>query len=592
MYITRIRIKNFRSLVDVEILPVNYTVLAGANDSGKSNVLRALNLFFNNQTDVGKQLVFVDDYSQKAVGRANRAKEIMVELEIQPPKNYTDNDPVVWRKTWREETVMPYDEHMKMIGDKSFSARSKTEYWLRQIGYEYVPAIRGEEFFNTLKRRLHNTLAETIAPKLAKASGQFLKSLRTEVRGIEDEALRILSLKTEFSLPTDLGSLFEILDFKTADKHAATPLQHRGDGVQGRHIPVILRFLADQRKANFAKGRPSPETIFGYEEPENNLELARQVEEADEFYRCSNVIQILLTTHSPAFYSIAKSQDKARALYASRINGATAFVDSTTTAALDDGLGLMPFIEPYLKVALDQRRQLFEQLKEVEGQSLHTDQSVLCVEGDTDKLILEKACSILFGPTIPFKVITKSGSGAGTNWVVGYATARAVMTDVKGRTAVLLDGDEAGAAAEATLSQRTDSLDLKGKLKYFKLNKINGDDELRQALKAGFELSIAIEELCGAAAWDHAESKFWLEPRPDVVKLNSETLKVDQSFNSFLTEKVADEKCRRLIANRIKWMKKNDFSKFVIKQMEETKKVPVSLEKLVREIHKYFHGSL
>ncbi|AOA06186.1 ATP-dependent endonuclease [Pseudomonas sp. TMW 2.1634] len=588
MYITRIKIKNFRSLVDVEILPVNYTVLSGANDSGKSNVLRALNLFFNNQTDVGKQLVFADDYSQNAVGRANRAKEIMVELEIQPPANYTDNDPVVWRKVWREETSTPYDEHMKMVGDKAFSARSKTEYWLRQIGYEYVPAIRGEEFFNTLKRRLHNTLAETIAPKLAKASGQFLKSLRTEVRGIEVEALRILSLKTEFSLPTDLSSLFEILDFKTADKHAATPLQHRGDGVQGRHIPVILRFLADQRKANFARGRPSPETIFGYEEPENNLELARQVDEANEFYRCSDIIQVLLTTHSPAFYSITKSQNKARALHASRQNGATEFSDSTTTATLDDGLGLMPFIEPYLKLALDQRRQLIDQIKEVEGQSLHIDHCVLCVEGDTDKVILEKAYSLLFGSTLPFKIVTKSGSGAGTNWAVGYATARAVMTDIKGRTAVLLDGDEAGSTAENILSQRMDSLDAKGKIKYFKLNKISGDDELRMAIKAGFELSIAIEELCGAEAWDHAESKSWLEPRPDIVKLNSALLNTDQSFNSFLNDTVDDIKCRRLIANRIKWMKKNDFSKYVLKQMNECKTVPPSLEKLAQEVHKYF----
>jgi hypothetical protein len=152
----------------------------------------------------------------------------------------------------------------------------------------------------------------------------------------------------------------------------------------------------------------------------------------------------------------------------------------------------------------------------------------------------------------------------------------------------LLDGDEAGAAAESTLSQRMDSLDLKGKLKYFKLNKINGDDELRQALKAGFQLSIAIEELCGAAAWDHAESKLWLEPRPDVVKLNSEKLGIHQSLDSLLTKSITNQKCRRLIANRINWTKKSDFSKFVIKQMEESAQVPVSLEKLVTEVHRYF----
>lgn len=588
MYITRIKIKNFRSLVDVEIFPRNYTVLAGANDSGKSNVLRALNLFFNNQTDVGKSLVFGNDYCQKAVGRVNRAKEITVELEIQPPFNYTDNDPVVWRKVWREGSIVPHDEQVGMVGGKQFSARSKTEYWLRQIGYEYVPAIRGEEFFFALKRRLHNTLAETIAPKLAKASGQFLKSIRTEVSGIEDEALRLFNLKTEFSLPTDLGSLFEILDFKTADKHAATPLQHRGDGVQGRHIPIILRFLAEQRKANFARGRPSPETIFGYEEPENNLELAKQIEEAEEFYSCSDSIQVLLTTHSPAFYSVAKSQEDACALYATRNNGITSFQESTTTQSLDNGLGLMPFIEPYLKVAAVQREELLLQLKGISAQSLHHDKSLLCVEGDTDKVIIEKACSILFDQPLPFTIFTKSGSGAGTNWAVGYATARSVVPDVKGKTAILLDSDQAGADAEEILNQRMKALDLKGTLKYFKLGRSNGDDELREVLKAGFKLSIAIEELCGAEAWDHAESKGWLETRKDVVLQNAEKLPPDQSFDSLLELSVSDCKCRRLIQRRVKWTKKNDFAAFVVKRMQETSQVPVSLKQLVQDVHKYF----
>lgn len=572
----------------MEVFPKNYTVLAGANDSGKSNVLRALNLFFNNQTDVGRSLVFANDYSQKAVGRINRAKEITVELEIQPPSNYTDNDPVVWRKTWREGSVVPYDEHLGMVGGREFSARSKTVYWLRQLGYEYVPAIRGEEFFGTLKRRLHNTLAETIAPKLAKASGQFLKSIRTEVSGIEDEALRLFNLKTEFSLPTDLGSLFEILDFKTADKHAATPLQHRGDGVQGRHIPIILRFLAEQRKANFARGRPSPETIFGYEEPENNLELSKQVEEAEEFYNCSGSIQVLLTTHSPAFYSVAKSQEDASALYATRNNGVTSFQESTTTQSLDSGLGLMPFIEPYLKIATGQRDELLAQLKAIGSQSLHHDKSVLCVEGDTDKVIIEKACSVLFDLPLPFTVVTRAGAGAGTNWAVGYATARSVMPDVKGKTAILLDSDQAGANAEEMLNERMKALDLKGSLKYFKVGRANGEDELRSVLRAGFQLSVAIEELCGAEAWDHAEAKGWLEPRSDVVKQNAEKLRADQSFEQLLQERVSDHKCRRLVESRIKWMKKNEFSNFVVKRIEATSDVPLSLKQLVQEIHKYF----
>jgi hypothetical protein len=248
----------------------------------------------------------------------------------------------------------------------------------------------------------------------------------------------------------------------------------------------------------------------------------------------------------------------------------------------------MPFIEPYLKVALDQRHSLIDQLREFEVKSLHVDHPVLCVEGDTDKAIVEMAYSLLFACPLPFKIITKPGSGAGTNWAVGYATARSVMPDVQGYTAILLDGDEAGAVAESTLNQRMDALDLKGKIKYFKLGKSNGDDELRKVLKAGFQLSIAIEEMCGSEAWDHAESKGWLEPRPDIVKLNSGVLSLNQSFNSYLDENIADPRCRRLISSRIKWMKKNDFSKYVVKQMEIGSVVPLSLEKLVREIHGYF----
>lgn len=589
MYINRIKVKNFRSLVDVEIFLENYTVLAGSNDSGKSNILRALNLFFNNQTDVGKPLTFANDYSQSATNRINRAKEIIVELEIQPPRNYTDNIPVVWRKVWRENSPTPFSEHMKMVNDSEFSQRSKTVYWLRQIGYEYVPAVRGEEFFSILKRRLHNTLAETIAPKLEKASSQFLKSIRKEVSSIEEEALRILDLKTEFSLPTDLGSLFEILDFKTADKHAATPLQNRGDGVQGRHIPVILRFLAEQRKANFARGRPSPETIFGYEEPENNLELAKQVEEAREFYQCSNLIQVLLTTHSPAFYSIAKSQEKARALYAIRSHGSTTFQESTTTNALDSSLGLMPFIEPYLEVALKQRDQLLAQIESVEHQALHPDQSVLCVEGDTDKEILEKAYSVLFGEPFPFLVITKPGAGAGTNWAVGYATARLVMPDVTGKTAVLVDSDTAGEDAETTLNERMKALDLKRKIKFFKLIKNSGNDELREVITSGFKLSVAIEEMCGKEAWDYAESKGWLEPREDAVKQNSFKLKSSQSLDELLMQEIDKPECRRIISSRVKWAKKNDFSKFVVKRMNEKSEVPPSIKRLTQEIHEYFN---
>ena len=45
--IREIRIKNFRSIVEATIPLDNFNIFVGLNDCGKSNVLKALNLFFN-----------------------------------------------------------------------------------------------------------------------------------------------------------------------------------------------------------------------------------------------------------------------------------------------------------------------------------------------------------------------------------------------------------------------------------------------------------------------------------------------------------------------------------------------------------------
>jgi predicted ATP-dependent endonuclease of OLD family len=52
--LTNIRIEGFRSIQEAEIeLDADLTAFAGLNNSGKSNVLRGLNAFFNDETDPG-----------------------------------------------------------------------------------------------------------------------------------------------------------------------------------------------------------------------------------------------------------------------------------------------------------------------------------------------------------------------------------------------------------------------------------------------------------------------------------------------------------------------------------------------------------
>lgn len=61
-----IKIKNFRSIVDMTIKADKMNVFVGLNDAGKSNVLKALNLFFNGETEPGAVFTFETDYSKYA----------------------------------------------------------------------------------------------------------------------------------------------------------------------------------------------------------------------------------------------------------------------------------------------------------------------------------------------------------------------------------------------------------------------------------------------------------------------------------------------------------------------------------------------
>ena len=59
--ISSIQIKNFRSIRNIIVYPKDLNIFVGLNDAGKSNVLKALNLFFTGETDYGQKFSFKRD---------------------------------------------------------------------------------------------------------------------------------------------------------------------------------------------------------------------------------------------------------------------------------------------------------------------------------------------------------------------------------------------------------------------------------------------------------------------------------------------------------------------------------------------------
>lgn len=83
--ISAVRIRGLRSIQNEEVERLGeLTVLVGRNSSGKSNALRALNLFFNDEVDPGIVLDLNRDYHARPQARKKKAVEISVDFNLPP----------------------------------------------------------------------------------------------------------------------------------------------------------------------------------------------------------------------------------------------------------------------------------------------------------------------------------------------------------------------------------------------------------------------------------------------------------------------------------------------------------------------------
>ena len=78
--IESVSIRGFRNIESMIIDFERLTTLVGRNDVGKSNVARALNLFFNGQTDVGISFNPRRDLNEKLIQEARDRKKAPVRL--------------------------------------------------------------------------------------------------------------------------------------------------------------------------------------------------------------------------------------------------------------------------------------------------------------------------------------------------------------------------------------------------------------------------------------------------------------------------------------------------------------------------------
>lgn len=589
LQITSVRIQNFRSIVDERFNSERLNLFVGLNDVGKSNILRALDLFFNG-SGATSPFSFIRDFCLHAKTPVNKAKEVRIIVTIKLPASY-DATEIYWKKVWR--VGGSHEEGMELchIDKAPLKSRSRVPALLDAIRFEYVPAIKGNDYFETLLRALHDVLVDTVAEEIRSASGGFTSTINDKTRSALDEIERKLGIKSSIELPSDLRELFSRLEFQSKGKLAVS-LAQRGDGVKVRHIPILLHYIAQQSRSRRVKGSPQSQTIWGFEEPENNLEMSKAAELAKEFVEYSKEIQIFATTHSPAFYSLGMSIPDAGVFLVTSAgeDGDTSIkpVNEGEFEAIDEHVGILPMIAPSFARAVAERDKLLGMLAEVKK----LDRPTIFVEGETDVMVLEKAFG-LFAPHLLTQVTIRSDKSAGANWVkdmlISWAHGR-----VPYKALGICDADDAGTDARIAVHKNarvqsrnhsTNKADVKQHIQVLQLHK---PQVLLPIFQKGLKLPIALEELFPISIWKYAKAQEWLVVRGDIVRLNEFTA-LGTTFEDFCRSKEITDDELFMLTNCFPNETKGKLVKYVCKLSGQAcTEAFAAFEELARKVEQFF----
>jgi predicted ATPase len=370
--------------------PLN--LIVGGNDSGKSNVLRALNLFFKNQTDLGTPYNFGRDLSLMRVKETKKGKTrafLYVKITFNNILGYTSLPAqFTVKKQWNRyfsdpDLILPKESSGKKIPQNTIVR------FLNQIEFHYVPAIKSREIFRYYLEQLYDVLAKRNLD-LSGASDQLTDVINDATKEMAERIQKGIGISSRISMPKDFRALFGNLDFMTkfgGDDEVS--LQQRGDGVQVAHIPYILDFIGRERG--------DKASIWVYEEPENSTEMTKAFELAERFAKdFSKRSQIFLTTHSPAFYGLTGEEvGKWRVKKLVRTIDGSEFEESQVEPLedltdVDNQLGITALVAEKAREVFEDHKNLQKELDQIKGASKPL---VLC-EGKTDVAYIQKALEL------------------------------------------------------------------------------------------------------------------------------------------------------------------------------------------------------
>ena len=291
-------------------------MFCGQNDVGKSNILKALNLFFNQETDFKTPFNFSADYNKYALAEAQTSKKkkqlIRIKITFKKPDSYRS----IPTPTYFIEKTFDRNDKTGLgiirYSEESTKARTAISKLYNQMRYVYIPALKGKDVIQYLLGLLgeQQLIGTTQIGDLNKS----INDTTNDLAGLLNESK--IGIGVSFGLPTLLSDFWQQLSVGTTYEYTEAieqslilkkgeeiklnsasyqiPLNMRGDGIKSKFLPPILKWLQNHNAQQTF--------VWGIDEPENSLEF-RAAEELSSLFGNEYALttQIFATSHSMAF---------------------------------------------------------------------------------------------------------------------------------------------------------------------------------------------------------------------------------------------------------------------------------------------------
>ena len=330
--INEIEIENFRSIMKepVSIVFDDYNVIVGPNNSGKSNILRAMQLFFNGDRaeytyDINTDFPKLNELSNRAVTRITvtikfdpkkdtKIQKAIAELEKQSGQRRLGGNTLKLRLEYSRRGSEQW-RFVSKAGLRSIKAeliQLVVDALRSSVSFKYIPV--GRDVLGIIRNELKEELVKTIfsswsgAVKIRREINESIDvlierlqpSLSTSGKEITDSMATVFTeiKKMELKLPfNDLESILPSLEPVVSDKYETT-LDAKGSGIQTSSLLFFLKYLADHHPQ---KHNARITFIWAIEEPESYLHPSIQKSMSNILQKFSEEVQTIITTHSPHF---------------------------------------------------------------------------------------------------------------------------------------------------------------------------------------------------------------------------------------------------------------------------------------------------